>query len=71
MGDPEGSPTGEPDHGSITSGELARLRRIEDAAGGVLDAWDGSRRSPTPMLTAIAALRAALNETPEGIGVTR
>lgn len=48
--------------GDVTIGanELERLRRIEAAASEVLRRWDGSKASPTPMLEAIAALRAAL-----------
>ena len=49
----------------ITADELARLRRIEEAAKDVLRQMEG-RRSASPMLAAIAALRAALKEeTPE------
>jgi hypothetical protein len=54
----EDEPTDEP----IAPEELARLRRIEAAASEVLDRWDGSRRSATPLLAAIANLRAALAE---------
>ena len=39
--------------------EIARLRRVEEAAAGVLNVM-GGRRSATPMLAAIAELRAAL-----------
>jgi hypothetical protein len=46
---------------SVSAGELARLRRIEEAAKEVLHQMEG-RRSATPMLAAIAALRAALKE---------
>ena len=53
----------EPTHEWVATDELARLRRIEEAARGVLREWQG-RRSPTPLLTAIAALRAALKEKP-------
>ena len=45
----------------ITADELARLRRIEEAAKEVLRQMEG-RRSASPMLAAIAALRAALKE---------
>jgi hypothetical protein len=41
--------------------EIARLRRIEEAAVDVLSGW-GGRRSATPWLAAIAELRAALRE---------
>jgi len=41
--------------------EIARLRRVEEAATGVLGEM-GGRRSATPMLAAIAELRAALRE---------
>lgn len=41
--------------------EIVRLRRIEEASRGVLDA-SGGRRSATPILAAMAALRAALKE---------
>ena len=45
----------------VTVGELARLRRIEEAAREVLHQMQG-RRSASPMLAAIAALRVALKE---------
>jgi hypothetical protein len=41
--------------------ELARLRRIEEAAREVLHQMQG-RRSASPMLAAIAKLRAGLKE---------
>jgi len=41
--------------------ELVRLRHIADLAARVLEEM-GGRRSATPMLTAIAELRAALKE---------
>ena len=44
--------------------ELARLRRVEDAARELLDQMQG-RRSATTVLTAIAELRAAHKETGE------
>ncbi len=44
---------------SIATDELARLRRIEAAAKDVLTQMEG-RRSATTILTAVAALRAAL-----------
>jgi hypothetical protein len=50
-----------PSHERITAEELARLRRIEVAAREVLQQMQG-RRSASPMLAAIAALRAALKE---------
>jgi len=49
----------EPTYESIARDELARLRRIEEAARQVLEEWQG-RRNPTPLLSAIAALRAVL-----------
>lgn len=45
----------------VNAEELARLRRIEEAAKEVLRQMQG-RRSVTPMLAAIADLRAALRE---------
>jgi hypothetical protein len=45
----------------VAAEELARLRRIEEAAKEVLRQMEG-RRSATPMLAAIAELRAALRE---------
>ena len=48
----------------IATVELARLRRVEDAAKELLDQMQG-RRSATTVLTAIAELRAALKETGE------
>ncbi len=42
--------------------ELERLRQIEAAAIEVLRRWDGTRTSATPMLRAIAGLRAALKD---------
>jgi hypothetical protein len=47
----------------IATVELARLRRVEEAAKELLDQMQG-RRSATTVLTAVAALRAALKETP-------
>lgn len=44
-------------------GELARLYRIEAPARELLAA-QGGRRSATPLLSAMAALRAALKEEP-------
>ena len=44
----------------ITADELARLRRIEEAAKEVLRQMEG-RRSASPMLAAIAALRAPIS----------
>ena len=43
------------------SAEIARLNHIEEAAKGALNEWSG-RRSATPLLAAIAALRAVLKE---------
>ena len=48
----------------IAIAELARLRRVEDAAKELLDQMQG-RRSATTVLTAIAELRAALKGTDE------
>ncbi len=45
--------------------ENERLRRIKDAAQELLEQSPG-RRSATQMLTAMANLRAALREEPEG-----
>lgn len=45
----------------VAADELARLRRIEEAAKQVLIQMQG-RRSASPLLTAIAELRAALRE---------
>ena len=47
----------------IATAELARLRRVEEAAKELLDQMQG-RRSATMVLTAVAALRAALKEAP-------
>ncbi len=52
----------EPTYEFVATDELARLRRIEEAAREVLDASVGRRRSATPLLAAMAALRAALKE---------
>lgn len=49
----------QPGHETIATDELARLRRIEAAAKDVLTQMEG-RRSATTILTALAALRAAL-----------
>ena len=46
----------------IATVELARLRRVEEAAKELLDQMQG-RRSATTMLSAVAALRAALKGT--------
>jgi hypothetical protein len=51
----------DPSDVTISAAELARLRRIEAAANEVLERM-GGRRSATPLLSAIAALRAALKE---------
>ncbi len=53
----------EPTYELVATDELARLHRIEEAAREVLNEWQG-RRSATPLLAAIAALRAALKEKP-------
>jgi DNA-binding FrmR family transcriptional regulator len=49
----------EPGYETIATDELARLRRVEAAAKDVLTQMEG-RRSATTILTALAALRAAL-----------
>ncbi len=49
--------------GADQAGGLARLRRIEEAARRLLDEMEG-RRSATPMLSALAELRAAVNARP-------
>ena len=51
----------EPARESIPVDELARLRRIEEAAKKVLTVMEG-KRSATSVLTAVAELRAALKE---------
>ena len=51
----------EPDQETITTEEVARLRRIEEAAKRVLVVMEG-KRSATTVLTAIGELRAALKE---------
>ena len=57
----------EPTEERVSKDELARLRRVEEAAKGLLTQMEG-RRSATPMLAAIAALRAALKEDSEPNG---
>jgi len=47
----------------VPAAELARLRRIEAAARKVLGQWPPTR-SATPLLSAMAELRAALAESP-------
>ena len=47
----------------VATVELASLRRIETAAKELLDQMKG-RRSVTTVLSAVAALRAALKEAP-------
>ena len=47
----------------IATADLARLRRVEEAAKELLDQMQG-RRSATTVLSAVAALRAALKEAP-------
>jgi hypothetical protein len=59
-GKSEDPPKG-PTHELVSVDELARLRGIEDAAKKVVNQMQG-RRSASPMLAAIAALRAALKE---------
>ncbi len=51
--------TAEPTYEEIPAEELARLRRVEEAARRLLDQMQG-KRSATQVLEAIAALRAAL-----------
>jgi DNA-binding FrmR family transcriptional regulator len=54
----------EPDgraHEATPAEELARLRRIEEAANKVLTVMEG-KRSATDVLNAIAQLRAALKQ---------
>jgi hypothetical protein len=65
VGYPEGTNVtqNEPGYEVVATDELARLRRIEEAAREVLSEWR-PRRSTTPLLTAIATLRAALKEKP-------
>ena len=46
---------------TIPADELARLRRIEEAARTVLTVMEG-KRSATTVLTAVAELRAALKQ---------
>ncbi len=58
--------TDKPTYELVATDELARLRRIEEAAKEVLNAPVGRRRSATPLLSAMAALRAALKEPPSG-----
>ena len=48
----------------IATVELARLRRVEEAAKQLLDQMQG-RRSATTVLSAVAELRAALKGTDE------
>jgi hypothetical protein len=50
----------EPRSEPVDREELARLYAIEAAAEGIMSAWDAGGRSATPMLAAIAVLRAAL-----------
>lgn len=53
----------EPVRESLTPGELARLRKIEEAARRLLAVMPG-RRSATETLSALAELRAAVNAEP-------
>jgi hypothetical protein len=57
----EAETSDEPARESIPVDELARLRRIEEAAKKVLTVMEG-KRSATSVLTAVAELRAALKE---------
>jgi hypothetical protein len=61
--DGDATPDG-PTYERVRSDELARLRRIEEAAKEVVNQMQG-RRSASPLLAAIAALRAALKEKAE------
>jgi len=45
---------------SLSREELERLRRIEAAASQVMAIWSSGKRQATPMLRAMAELRAAL-----------
>jgi hypothetical protein len=54
---------GESGYESIATDELARLRRVEEAAKELLTHM-GRRRSGTQVLSALADLRAALKEEP-------
>lgn len=56
-----------PTYERVPADELARLRRIEQAATDVLNQSQG-RRSASSMLAAMAALRAALKELPRVSG---
>jgi hypothetical protein len=40
--------------------ELERLRRIETAAAALVEVWSSGKRGATPLLEAMAELRAAL-----------
>jgi hypothetical protein len=55
--------SGESGYESIATDELARLRRVEEAAKQLLTHM-GGRRSGTQVLSALAELRAALKEEP-------
>jgi hypothetical protein len=44
----------------ISPEELERLRRIERAATALVEVWSSGRRGATPLLQAMADLRAAL-----------
>jgi hypothetical protein len=61
--DGDATPDG-PTYERVRSDELARLRSIEEAAKEVVNQMQG-RRSASPLLAAIAALRAALKEKAE------
>ena len=64
MANSDGDVTNGPAHERVSAEELARLRRIEEAAREVLRQMQG-RRSASPTLAAIAALRAALKDEAE------
>jgi len=53
-----------PTYERVSTDELARLRRIEEAARELLNRSQG-RRSASQLLTAMAALRVVLKETQE------
>ena len=64
MANSDGDVTNGPAHERVSAEELARLRRIEEAAREVLHQMQG-RRSASPTLAAIASLRAALKDEAE------
>jgi hypothetical protein len=44
----------------LSRDELERLRRIEAAAAALVEVWSSGKRGATPLLEAMAGLRAAL-----------